>query len=153
MWPWCLYWLPPHYRHHGNTCWLKMKIAFLWKILNSGWNENEQKDVHLHQGPTSALKKMNLFFWIISEGFIMGYKKTFFGRSLPNVFTNPSTQGFCEIWENERWNSGRKGRFSGLFGGVLMGLDLVCESATPPTHIWERSPKKSFFCDSFPNDT
>ena len=24
-------------------------------------------------------------------------------------------QGFCEIWENERWNSGQKRRFSGWF--------------------------------------
>ena len=54
-------------------------------------------------------------------------------------------QGFCEIWENERWNLGRKRRFSGQFGGVLKGLDLVWESATPPTHIWERSPKKNRF--------
>ena len=38
---------------------------------------------------------------------------------------------------------GRKRRFSGQFGGVLRGLDLVWESATPPTHIWERSPKKN----------
>ena len=29
--------------------------------------------------------------------------------------------------------------------GVLRGLDLVWELATPPTHIWERSPKKNFF--------
>ena len=40
---------------------------------------------------------------------------------------------------------GRKRRFSGQFGGVLKGLDLVWESATPPTHIWERSPKKKRF--------
>ena len=32
-----------------------------------------------------------------------------------------------------------------IFGGVLRGLDLVWESATPPTHIWERSPKKKRF--------
>ena len=25
----------------------------------------------------------------------------------------------------------------------MRGLDLVWESATPPTHIWERSPKKN----------
>ena len=25
------------------------------------------------------------------------------------------------------------------------GLDLVWESATPPTHIWERYPKKNVF--------
>ena len=27
----------------------------------------------------------------------------------------------------------------------MKGLDLVWESATPPTHIWERSPKKKGF--------
>ena len=27
----------------------------------------------------------------------------------------------------------------------MRGLDLVWESATPPTHIWERSPKKKRF--------
>ena len=33
----------------------------------------------------------------------------------------------------------------GDFAGDLVffrGLDLVWESATPPTHIWEKSPKK-----------
>ena len=29
--------------------------------------------------------------------------------------------------------------------GVFRELDLVWESATPPTHIWERSPKKTVF--------
>ena len=56
-----------------------------------------------------------------------------------------SPQDFCEIWENERWNSGQIRRFSGWFRGVLRGLDLVWKSATPPTHIWERSPKKKRF--------
>ena len=33
-----------------------------------------------------------------------------------------------------------------------MGLDLVWESVTPPTHIWEKSPpKKFFFVGTFPN--
>ena len=31
------------------------------------------------------------------------------------------------------------------FRGDLRGLDLVWESATPPTHIWEISPKKISF--------
>ena len=29
-------------------------------------------------------------------------------------------------------------------------MDLVWESATPPTHIWERPPKKNVFFYSFP---
>ena len=73
-------------------------------------------------------------------------KNRFFLGDLSQIClpTHPP-QGFCEIWENERWNLGRKRRFSGQFGGVLKGLDLVWESATPPTHIWERSPKKNRF--------
>ena len=39
----------------------------------------------------------------------------------------------------------KKGDFRGDLGGVLRGLGLVWESATPPTHIWERSPKKTRF--------
>ena len=65
--------------------------------------------------------------------------------------THPLIPGFCEIWENERWNLNRKGRFLRWFGGVLRGLDLVWESATPPTHIWERYPKKKVFFYTFPN--
>ena len=33
---------------------------------------------------------------------------------------------------------------------LLRGLDLVWDSATPPTHIWERSPKKTFLFCTFP---
>ena len=45
-----------------------------------------------------------------------------------------------------------KGDFRGDLGGGLRGLDLVWESATPPTHIWEKSPpKKFFFVGTFPN--
>ena len=42
---------------------------------------------------------------------------------------------------------GRKRRFSGQFGGVLRGFDLVWESATPPTHIWKKklSQRKRFY--------
>ena len=73
-------------------------------------------------------------------------KKRFFLGNLSQIClpTHPP-QGFCKIWENERWNLGRKRRFSGWFGGVLRGLNLVWESATPPTHIWERYPKKTGF--------
>ena len=41
-----------------------------------------------------------------------------------------------------------KGDFQGdlvFFIRVLRDLDLGWESATPPTHIWERSPKKNVF--------
>ena len=82
------------------------------------------------------------------ETFILreGIKKRFFLGDLSQMcLTTHPPQGFCEIWENERWNLGRKSRFSGWFGGVLRALDLVWESATPPTHIWERTPKIFFF--------
>ena len=55
--------------------------------------------------------------------------------------TTHPPQGFCEIWEHERWNSGQKRRFSGWF--VFFGP--VWESASPPTYIWGSFPKKSFF--------
>ena len=32
----------------------------------------------------------------------------------------------------------------------MRGLDLVWESATPPTHIWEKYPKKKRFFYTFP---
>ena len=54
-------------------------------------------------------------------------KKTFFLGDIPNVFKK-----------------------KGDFRGDLRGFDLVWESATPPTHIWERSSKKTFFLDVFP---
>ena len=37
---------------------------------------------------------------------------------------------------------GSKRAIFGVIWGVFRGLDLVWESATPPTYIWERSPKK-----------
>ena len=38
-----------------------------------------------------------------------------------------------------------KGDIFGVIWGVLRGLDLVWESATPPTHIWEKSFFSFFF--------
>ena len=42
-------------------------------------------------------------------------------------------QGFCEIWENKRWNSGQKRRFSGCF---FLGH---------PTTFGKTFPNKTFF--------
>ena len=73
-----------------------------------------------------------------------GVKKiaVFFGRPFPNLFTRPPTPGFL-------WDLGKRkvkfGSKRGQFGGFLRGLDLVWESATAPTHIWERYPKKTVF--------
>ena len=61
----------------------------------------------------------------------------------PQVFFVRFGKTKGEIWVE-------KGDFRGdLF--FFRGLDLVWDSATPPTHIWERSPKKKVvFLDSFP---
>ena len=40
---------------------------------------------------------------------------------------------------------GSKKAIFGVIWGVLRGLDLVWESATPPTHLWEESPQKILF--------
>ena len=60
------------------------------------------------------------------------FPKSVYPLTHPRVFVRfGKTKG--EIWiEN--------GDFRGDLGGVLRGLDLVWESATPPTHIWEKSP-------------
>ena len=44
----------------------------------------------------------------------------------------------------------KKRDFRGNLGGWLRGLDLVWESATPPTHIWKNFKKKTFFFETFP---
>ena len=101
----------------SNDCW---NINFYWTKIGFILLRN------LREAPTKKLRY---------------YLGKFYQMCEP---THPP-QGFCEIWENKRWNLGRKRRFSGQFGGVLRGLDLVWESVTPPTHIWERSPKKNVF--------
>ena len=58
---------------------------------------------------------------------------------------------FCEIWENERWNLGRKRRFSGQFVFFFEGFG-PCLGISHPTHphLGKISPKKRFFFGSFP---
>ena len=76
-------------------------------------------------------------------------EKRFFGRPFPNQFTHPRV--FVRFGKTKGEICVEKGDFRGDLGGVLRGLDLVWESATPPTHIWERYPKKTeFFLDTFP---
>ena len=53
-------------------------------------------------------------------------------------------QGFCEIWENKRWNLGQKRRFSGWFGAVL---SLGISHPTHP-HLGKLSQIKPFFYSS-----
>ena len=67
----------------------------------------------------------------------------------PNQFTHPTV--FVIFGKTKGEICVEKGDFRGDLGGVLRGLDLVWETATPPTHIWERSPKKNgFFFGSSP---
>ena len=63
--------------------------------------------------------------------------------------TQPPTPGFLGVLGERKAKFGSKRRFSGWFGSVLR--DLVWESATTPTHIWEKSPpKKLFLCWGLP---
>ena len=49
---------------------------------------------------------------------------------------------------------GSKKAIFGVIWFFLRGLNLVRESATPPTHIWERYPKKNVvFFGSFPDSS
>ena len=61
-------------------------------------------------------------------------------ESFPNVFTHPPTQGFLRDLGKRKLKFGSK---KAIFAVILRGLGLVWESATLPTHIWERSPKKN----------
>ena len=68
-------------------------------------------------------------------------------ESFPNVFTHPPTQGFLRDLGKRKLKFGSK---KAIFAVILRGLGLVWESATLPTHIWERSPKKNVFFYTFP---
>ena len=63
----------------------------------------------------------------------------FFGKSFPNLFTHPPTPGFLWDLGNQKVKFGSK---KAIFGVIFLfrGFDLVWESATPPTHIWENFP-------------
>ena len=68
-------------------------------------------------------------------------KTRFFWEIFPKSVYPPT---HSRVFERKvKFGSNR--RFSGWFWGVLRCLDLVWELATPPTHIWERSPKKKRF--------
>ena len=117
-----------------------------WQVSNPGFSAIKRqlsKDKQRLQNRSKLEEKKKRNKMELREA---AKKNRFFLGNLSQIClpTHPP-QGFCEIWENERWNLGRKRRFSGQFGGVLKGLDLVWESAAPPPHIWERSPKKKRF--------
>ena len=60
--------------------------------------------------------------WLLREG---PKKKRFYLEKLSQIFEPTHTpQGFCEIWEHKRWNSGQKRRFSGWFGFFWAGMGI-----------------------------
>ena len=65
-------------------------------------------------------------------------KYRFLGGDLSQIclLTHPP-QSFCEIWENERWNSGQKRRFSGwfVFLGVWTFVNKISHSCQVGIHI------------------
>ena len=74
-----------------------------------------------------------------------GVQKTFFFEIFPKcVYPSTHPRVFVRFGKTKGEIRVENAIFGG-FGRVLRGLDLVWESATPPTHIWERSPKKKFF--------
>ena len=77
----------------------------------------------LHQVPN----KQKNFFWEISPKFVY------------------PPQGFCEIWENERWNPGRKRQFSGQFGGFWGVWTMFGNQPTHPPTFGSNLPKITFF--------
>ena len=107
----------------GSRLWQLLLNCMVSQVRTTEYNTK-------HNNTKGSCQKKNVFF--------LGYLSQI-------CFPTHPPQGFCEIWENKRWNLGRKRRFSGQFGGVLRGLDIVWESVTPPTHIWERYPKKNGF--------
>ena len=72
---------------------------------------------------------------------------TYFLSLIEPMCTHPP-QGFCKIWAMKGEIQVEKGVVIWFF---LRGLDLVRESATSPTHIWKKSPKKNvFYLNAFP---
>ena len=113
----------------------------------------------------SNISKWNFYIWICQILFlglliklfsIRGApqnKSHFFGKVFPNLFTHPP-QGFCEIWENERWNLGRKGNFRGDLGGFWGVWTLFgSQPPHPPTFGRDLPKKNGFFFGSFPKAT
>ena len=70
-------------------------------------------------------------------------KNVFFLDIFPKSVYPP--QGFCENWENERWNLGRKRRFSGQFGFFWQLPLRVLVTATGKERlvreVWNSGPK------------
>ena len=67
-------------------------------------------------------------------------KRIFLGEIFPKC-VYPPTQGFLRDLGKRKVKFGSK---KAIFAVILRGLGLVWESATLPTHIWEKSTKKSF---------
>ena len=91
----------------SNDCW---NINFYWTKIGFILLRN------LREAPTKKLRY---------------YLGKFYQMCEP---THPP-QGFCEIWENKRCNSGQKRQFSGWFGGGGGGSGVgPCLGISHPTH-------------------
>ena len=94
---------------------------------------------------TADIRKYHCCFYRLCITFNRGaVKKAFFlGKVSPKVWTHPPTQGFCEIWENERWNSGQKYVFR---VGGFWGIWTLFGNQTPhPPTFGKDIPKKTLF--------
>ena len=97
---------------------------------------------------TADIRKYHCCFYRLCITFNRGaVKKPFFLGKFSQKCEPTHPGVLWDLKKNERWNSGQKYVFR--VGGILRGLDLVWESDTPPTHIWEKSPTKKFFFDAF----
>ena len=72
-------------------------------------------------------------------------KKNFFWGKFSQMWEPIHPRVFVGFGKTKGEIRVKKRDFRGNLGGWLRGLDLVWESATQPTHIWERSPKKIRF--------
>ena len=75
--------------------------------------------------------------WVNRFGRDLPKKTCFFGIPFPNLFTHPRV--FVRFGKTKGEIPVEKGNFRSDFS---RGLDLVWESATPPTRIWENLKKK-----------
>ena len=118
----------------------KIENIYWWSPAAAGSQCAASKNIRSHSASAARLS--------FREGV---QKKRFFWEIFPKYVYQP-TPGFLWDLGKRKLKYWSKRRFSGWFGGVWRGLDLVWESDTPPTHIWERYPPKKtdFFFDTFP---
>ena len=119
--------------HHDNV---DQPFDHLQHILGLGQLSLWPRLGHL-LNPTDSFQ---LSIFILNSKGRPPQKRTFFLGDLSQICL--LTPGFCEIWV-------KKGDFRGDLVFFLRGLDLVWESATPPTHNLEKYKNKTLFCCFF----